>query len=255
MHCRQTKRAKERFHPGCANGRRFVIWSLLRSGWMRLMPGGPGNSMVSGCARFRKPGRGCSPRSWSPASRSGATRSSGRAAALTQATSTSTGPISRSSPRLEPRSSTAAIPIASRIRAAGITSIRRCSRSLVAPLSLFDTESQVLFWYAVNVAFTFGCFGEARRLWRLVGGPEPRRFLRLGVARLRGGAAVPRLHAGRPVGDRHRLPAHAGLPAGLARTKLAGLVHRWPDASAAGERQARAGPAGGVLAASASGWR
>src|SRR5262245_18467431 len=28
---------------------------------------------------------------------------------------------------------------------------------LVAPLSLFATESQVGFWYAVNVALTYGC--------------------------------------------------------------------------------------------------
>ncbi len=42
---------------------------------------------------------------------------------------------------------------------------------LIAPLSLFDTESQVVIWYAVNVALTFLCFGEARRLWRLVSAP------------------------------------------------------------------------------------
>jgi hypothetical protein len=51
---------------------------------------------------------------------------------------------------------------------------------LVAPLSFFDTESQVRFWYAVNVAFTFGCFGEARRLWRVFAGPAPRWFPWLG---------------------------------------------------------------------------
>jgi Glycosyltransferase family 87 len=51
---------------------------------------------------------------------------------------------------------------------------------LVAPLSLFDTQSQVAFWYAVNVAVTFGCFGEARRLWRLSAGPPPRGFPWLG---------------------------------------------------------------------------
>ena len=51
---------------------------------------------------------------------------------------------------------------------------------LVAPLTFFDTESQVRFWYAVNVAFTFGCFGEARRLWRVFAGPEPRGFPWLG---------------------------------------------------------------------------
>ncbi len=52
---------------------------------------------------------------------------------------------------------------------------------LVAPLSLFDTESQVLFWYAVNVAFTFGCIGESRRLWQLIGGPQKREFRRIAV--------------------------------------------------------------------------
>jgi hypothetical protein len=48
---------------------------------------------------------------------------------------------------------------------------------LVAPLSVFDTESQVVIWYVVNVGLAFGCFGEARRLWRLVSGPEPDRTL------------------------------------------------------------------------------
>ena len=38
----------------------------------------------------------------------------------------------------------------------------------VAPLSFFDTESQVVFWYAVNVTLTIACAGEARRLWRLI---------------------------------------------------------------------------------------
>ena len=51
---------------------------------------------------------------------------------------------------------------------------------LVAPLSLFDTSSQVAIWYAINVLLTFGCFGEARRLWRLVAGPEPRGLLWMG---------------------------------------------------------------------------
>ena len=36
---------------------------------------------------------------------------------------------------------------------------------LVSPLSVFDTESQVVIWYAANVAFAFGCFTNARRLW------------------------------------------------------------------------------------------
>src|SRR5262249_47749542 len=51
---------------------------------------------------------------------------------------------------------------------------------IVAPLSFFDTESQVRFWYAVNVALAFGCFGEARRLWRVFAGPEDRGFPWLG---------------------------------------------------------------------------
>jgi hypothetical protein len=51
---------------------------------------------------------------------------------------------------------------------------------LVAPLSIFDTESQVVFWYAVNVALAFGCFVEAGRLWRLVAGPETRGIRWLG---------------------------------------------------------------------------
>ena len=38
----------------------------------------------------------------------------------------------------------------------------------VAPLSFFDTETQVVFWYAVNVTLTIACAGEARRLWRLL---------------------------------------------------------------------------------------
>jgi len=48
---------------------------------------------------------------------------------------------------------------------------------LVAPLSVFDTESQVVIWYVVNVGFAFGCFGEARRIWRLVAGAERHRTL------------------------------------------------------------------------------
>jgi len=39
---------------------------------------------------------------------------------------------------------------------------------IVAPLSVLDTESQVVIWYAINVAISFGCYGEARRLWRLL---------------------------------------------------------------------------------------
>jgi Glycosyltransferase family 87 len=41
---------------------------------------------------------------------------------------------------------------------------------LVSPLSVFDTESQVVIWYVVNVAFAFGCFANTRRLWQLVSG-------------------------------------------------------------------------------------
>ena len=53
---------------------------------------------------------------------------------------------------------------------------------LIAPLSVFDTESQVLIWYFVNVGLTFGCLGEARRIWRLVSDRAgPRRSLRVGV--------------------------------------------------------------------------
>ncbi len=48
---------------------------------------------------------------------------------------------------------------------------------LVAPLSVFDTESQVVIWYVLNVALAFGCFGEAGRLWRLVSGTEHHRAL------------------------------------------------------------------------------
>lgn len=38
----------------------------------------------------------------------------------------------------------------------------------VAPLVIFDPESQVLAWYALSAALAFGCFAEARRLWRLL---------------------------------------------------------------------------------------
>jgi hypothetical protein len=39
---------------------------------------------------------------------------------------------------------------------------------LVSPLTVFDTASQVAIWYALNVVLSFGCFLEARRLWRLL---------------------------------------------------------------------------------------
>ena len=38
---------------------------------------------------------------------------------------------------------------------------------LVSPLRFFDTESQVLTWYFINVGLTFACFLETRRLYRL----------------------------------------------------------------------------------------
>ena len=38
----------------------------------------------------------------------------------------------------------------------------------VSPLAAFDTATQVSLWYALNIALTFGCFFEARRLWRLL---------------------------------------------------------------------------------------
>jgi hypothetical protein len=45
----------------------------------------------------------------------------------------------------------------------------------IAPLSAFDTESQVVIWYVVNVVLSFGCLAEARRLWRLVTAAVPQR--------------------------------------------------------------------------------
>ena len=38
----------------------------------------------------------------------------------------------------------------------------------VAPLAKFDSVSQVFVWYVVSVALGFGCYGEARRIWRQV---------------------------------------------------------------------------------------
>ncbi len=43
---------------------------------------------------------------------------------------------------------------------------------LAAPLSVFDTESQVIIWYVLNVGLVFACFGEVRRLWRLAAGTQ-----------------------------------------------------------------------------------
>jgi hypothetical protein len=37
---------------------------------------------------------------------------------------------------------------------------------LVSPLTVFDTEAQVLAWYVVSVALAFGCFVEGRKTWR-----------------------------------------------------------------------------------------
>ena len=43
---------------------------------------------------------------------------------------------------------------------------------LVSPLTVFDTASQVAIWYALNMVLSFGCFFEARRLWRLLAARE-----------------------------------------------------------------------------------
>jgi hypothetical protein len=43
---------------------------------------------------------------------------------------------------------------------------------LVAPLTVFDTASQVVIWYVLNIGFAFGCGCELRRLWRFVGADE-----------------------------------------------------------------------------------
>jgi hypothetical protein len=48
---------------------------------------------------------------------------------------------------------------------------------LVAPLSIFDTESQVVTWYVINVLLSIGCLAEARWLWQFVSGSEPHRTL------------------------------------------------------------------------------
>ena len=46
---------------------------------------------------------------------------------------------------------------------------------MVAPISGLDSVAQVLVWYVVSVALGFGCFVEARRLWRswAEGGSQP----------------------------------------------------------------------------------
>ena len=37
---------------------------------------------------------------------------------------------------------------------------------MVAPLSRLGSVTQVMVWYVASVALGFGCYGEARRLWR-----------------------------------------------------------------------------------------
>jgi hypothetical protein len=44
---------------------------------------------------------------------------------------------------------------------------------LLAPLSLFDTETQVVFWYVVNVALMIGCLAEFSKLWRRIARTRP----------------------------------------------------------------------------------
>jgi hypothetical protein len=46
---------------------------------------------------------------------------------------------------------------------------------MVAPLSALDGESQVLAWYVISVAIGFGCFVEARRIWRGLAAASPAR--------------------------------------------------------------------------------
>ncbi len=48
---------------------------------------------------------------------------------------------------------------------------------LVAPLSALDGEAQVLAWYVISVVLGFGCFGEARRIWRGQAAASPARGL------------------------------------------------------------------------------
>ena len=40
---------------------------------------------------------------------------------------------------------------------------------LIAPLTACDTEAQVFAWYVLSVALAFGCYFEARRVWRRMG--------------------------------------------------------------------------------------
>jgi Glycosyltransferase family 87 len=48
---------------------------------------------------------------------------------------------------------------------------------MVAPLSIFDTATQVVTWYVVNVLLSLGCLWEARGLWRFVSGSASNRIL------------------------------------------------------------------------------
>jgi Glycosyltransferase family 87 len=40
---------------------------------------------------------------------------------------------------------------------------------IVSPLSIFDTQSQVVIWYIINLVLSLGCVLEVRRLWVLSG--------------------------------------------------------------------------------------
>jgi hypothetical protein len=60
---------------------------------------------------------------------------------------------------------------------------------LVSPLSVLDTQSQVVAWYIVNLVLTLACVIEARRLWGLStkSGRPPGGWIGIGIG---GGAAV-----------------------------------------------------------------
>lgn len=58
---------------------------------------------------------------------------------------------------------------------------------MVAPLSFFDTESQVVIWYVVNILLSLGCLCEARRLWRFVSRSASHRILWVAVCALLAG--------------------------------------------------------------------
>jgi hypothetical protein len=55
---------------------------------------------------------------------------------------------------------------------------------LVAPLSHFDTEFQVLAWFVINVGLAFGSFVEARKLWRRLAAESARGYLWIAGAAL-----------------------------------------------------------------------